>query len=90
MVENLRKAEFDAAQPVRNKETGKIDYIVRVADHKRAESAPAVIALEPHIHQLLGKYVRLDHCTTSLTGLVYIGGSIVPFGNLDRVRYIPR
>jgi hypothetical protein len=24
MVENLRKAEFDAAQPVRNKETGKI------------------------------------------------------------------
>jgi hypothetical protein len=26
MVENLRKAEFDAAQPVRNKETGKIDY----------------------------------------------------------------
>jgi hypothetical protein len=38
-------------------ETGKIDYIVRVADHKRAESAPGVIALEPHIHQLLGKYV---------------------------------
>jgi hypothetical protein len=35
MVENIRKAEFDAAQPVRNKETGKIDYIVRVADHKR-------------------------------------------------------
>jgi hypothetical protein len=33
MVENLRKAEFDAAQPVRNKETGKVDYIVRVADH---------------------------------------------------------
>jgi hypothetical protein len=57
MVENLRKAEFDAAQPVRNKETGKIDYIVRVADHKTAESAPGVIALEPHIHQLLGKYV---------------------------------
>ena len=54
MVENLRKAEFDAAQPVRNKETGKMDYIVRVADHK---SAPGVIALEPHIHQLLGKYV---------------------------------
>jgi hypothetical protein len=44
MVENLRKAEFDAAQPVRNKETGKIDYIVRVADHKTAESAPGVIA----------------------------------------------
>jgi hypothetical protein len=44
-------------QPVRNKETGKIDYIVRVADHKTAESAPGVIALEPHIHQLLGKYV---------------------------------
>jgi hypothetical protein len=52
MVENLRKAEFDTAQPVRNKETGKIDYIVMVADHKRAESAPGVIALEPHIHQL--------------------------------------
>ena len=29
MVENLRKAEFDAAQPVRNKETGKIDYTSR-------------------------------------------------------------
>jgi hypothetical protein len=55
--ENLRKAEFDAAQPVRNKEKGKIDYIVKVADHKTAESAPGVIALEPHIHQLLGKYV---------------------------------
>jgi hypothetical protein len=39
MVENLRKAEFEAAQPVRNKETGKIDYIVRAADHKTAESA---------------------------------------------------
>jgi hypothetical protein len=35
-------------------------------------------------------YHRVDHCTTSLTGLVYIGGSIVPFGNLGRVRYIPR
>jgi hypothetical protein len=33
---------------------------------------------------------RVDHCTTSLTGLVYIGGSIVPFGNLGRVRCIPR
>jgi hypothetical protein len=43
MVENLRKAEFDAAQPVRNKEKGKIDYIVKVADHKTAESAPGVI-----------------------------------------------
>ena len=42
MVENLRKAEFDAAQPVRNKETGEIDYIVRVADHKRAESAVSI------------------------------------------------
>jgi hypothetical protein len=40
MVENLRKAEFDAAQPVRNQETGKVDYIVRVADHKTAEAAP--------------------------------------------------
>ena len=57
MVENLRKAEFEAAQPVRNKEKGKIDYIVKVADHKTAESAPGVIALEPHIHELLGKYV---------------------------------
>lgn len=35
MVENLRKAEFDAAQPVRNRDTGKTDYIVRVADHQR-------------------------------------------------------
>jgi hypothetical protein len=43
MVENLRKAEFDAAQPVRNKETGKIDYIVRAADHKTAESASGVL-----------------------------------------------
>jgi hypothetical protein len=77
----------------------KIDYIVRVADHKTAESAPGVITLEPHIHQLLGKYAIIrqrildsvnPHCTTSLTGLVYIGGSIVPFGNLGRVRYIPR
>lgn len=48
MVENLRKAEFDAAQPIRNKETGKVDYIVRDADHKTAE---------PHIHQLLCKYI---------------------------------
>jgi hypothetical protein len=29
-------------------------------------------------------------CTPCLTGLVYIGGSIVPFANLGRVRYIPR
>jgi hypothetical protein len=57
MVENLRKAEFDAAQPVRNQETGKVDYIVRVADHKTAEVAPGVITLEPHIHQLLCKYI---------------------------------
>jgi hypothetical protein len=35
-------------------------------------------------------YHRVDHCTTSLTGLVYIGGRIVPFGNFGRVRYIPR
>ena len=32
MVENLRKAEFDAAQPVRSRETGETDYIVTVAD----------------------------------------------------------
>ena len=51
MVKNLRKAEFDAAQPVRNRETGKTDYIVRVADHKTAESAPGVSTLEPHIHE---------------------------------------
>lgn len=57
MVENLRKAEFDAAQPIRNKETGKVDYIVRNADHKTAEAAPGVITLEPHIHQLLCKYI---------------------------------
>ena len=57
MVENRRKAEYDAAKPVRNRETGKTDYIVRVADHKTAESAPGVIALEPHIHEFLGKYV---------------------------------
>jgi hypothetical protein len=30
MVENLRKAEFDAAQPVRNKETGKIATCIPV------------------------------------------------------------
>jgi hypothetical protein len=35
-------------------------------------------------------YHRVDHSTTSLTGLVYIWGSTVPFGNLGRVRYIPR
>jgi len=57
VVENLRKAEFDAAQPVRNRETGKTDYIVRVADHKTAESAPGVVTLEPHIHEFLGRYV---------------------------------
>jgi hypothetical protein len=54
---DIRKAEFDAAQPVRNQETGKVDYIVRVADHKTAEVAPGVITLEPHIHQLLCKYI---------------------------------
>jgi hypothetical protein len=43
MVENLRKPEFDAAQPVRNQETGKVDYIVRVADHKTAEVASTII-----------------------------------------------
>jgi hypothetical protein len=34
-----------------------VDYIVRVADHKTAEVAPGVITLEPHIHQLLCKYI---------------------------------
>jgi hypothetical protein len=40
MVENLRKAEFDAAQPVRNKETGewaiyhaKSSFCGRFCDH---------------------------------------------------------
>jgi hypothetical protein len=32
MVENLRKAEFDAAQPVRNKETGKIESCLAFLD----------------------------------------------------------
>ena len=82
MVENLRKAEFDAAQPVRNKETGKVDYIVRVADHKTAESAPGVITLEPHIHQLLGKYVIIrQHVLDSASLLVNIKGR--PFTNVS-------
>ena len=70
MVENLRKAEFDAAQPVRNQETGKVDYIVRVADHKTAEVAPGVITLEPHIHQLLCKYIIIrQHVLDSVNPL---------------------
>jgi hypothetical protein len=76
MVENLRKAELDAAQPVRNKETGKIDYIVRVADHKRAESAPGIIALEclPHDSIYLP---RSRWCCPAYVGTL-ISASVLP------------